>query len=166
MFVQGEERAFCALVTEVGEVCAGGPWRVDVEHVRAPIGVHVGLAMGGFNDYSIEAAWVLSVCEEEGAVVEVYSARTDDEGEVFALEHGGGSGVPEFAEGFASEESVGEQAYATGHGHRGESSGVEGAAYGGGDGCTDSGIERGLCGGSVDDGNQRAASVTGLLQGL
>ena len=104
--VEGKEGAFGALVAEVGEVCAGGSGRVDVEHVSAPIGVHMGLAVRGFNDDGIEATRVLAVCEKERAVIKVHSARTDDEGEVLALEDSGETGVPEFAEGFTSEESV------------------------------------------------------------
>ncbi len=153
-------------MSEVREVGAGGAGGVDVQETRAPVGIHMRLAMRGFDDDRIESSRILSVREEEGAVVEVHAAAADHEGEVIAFENCGGSGVPEFSEGFASEQSVGEQADATRDLDWTEAGGVECSSDAGGDGLADACCEsvfHGLC---IDDGDECSSCIARLEKGF
>ena len=149
--IERKDRARAARVAEVGQIRAGGAGRIDVHHARAPVGVHVVLAVRRLDDDGVEAPRILAVGVEERAVVETHRAAADDEREVVRLQHGRRAGVPLLAERLAAEAAVGEQAHLRRDRQRRETPRIERAADGGRDRRADAGGERLLHRGRIDD---------------
>lgn len=80
-----------------------------MDHFCAPVCIHVMLTMRRLHHHGVKVPGILTVCEIEAAVVEIYGIAPDDDREIFGFQNCRWSGSPLFPKRFTAKASIGQQ---------------------------------------------------------